>query len=469
MRAGLFLALAGLFQWPVHAADTTPPTGTIVINNNRSSTNSVNITLSLTWDDGSDGSGVSRMRFSDDGAHWSAWEVPRATHAYTLPPGPDGHRTVRVQYLDKANNRSLAYSDYILLDTTAPTGCITINGDTASTTSQTVVLGLDWADTGVGVSRVRFSDDGAHWSTWEPPTATRVYTLPAGLGNHTVRTQFLDGAGNYSVACKDYVKLVASPTVGTIDTMLLPGNVPLMMVWIPGGTFLMGCYPNEQDSWGGGEYESPQHTVTVGGFWMARYELTKREWTAVMGTAPWTGQSQVLADLDSPAVFVSWDDAHSFLTALSSYTGQGLRLPSESEWEYACRAGTTTRFYWGDDPLYTAIGLYAWYELTYTSEAYAQVVGQKRPNAFGLYDMSGNVEECCEDDWHDYYRKGGAYESPPTDGRAWVNTPRYSYRTCRGGDYYNYAAACRSAFRFPLGIAPNDASWNIGFRVARTL
>jgi len=134
---------------------------------------------------------------------------------------------VRVQYLDKANNRSLVYSDYILLDTTPPTGAIVINGGAAATTGQAVTLGLTWADTGAGVSRMRFSDDGAHWTAWEPPTATRGYTLPAGLGNHTVRVQYLDGAGNYSAAYNDYIKVVASPSVGTTNTVLLPRNAPL--------------------------------------------------------------------------------------------------------------------------------------------------------------------------------------------------------------------------------------------------
>ncbi len=189
--------------------DTTPPTGTIVINGNRSATNSRNVTLSLAWDDGPGGSGVVRMRFSDDGAHWSAWEPPSATRVYSLPSG-DAHKTVRVQYLDRQNNRSAAISDYILLDTTPPTGSIVINSGASATSGRAVTLGLAWADgAGAGVSRMRFSDDGAHWSAWEPPQTGCTHTLTGPAGYNTVRVQFLDGANNYSAVYNDYIKLLA--------------------------------------------------------------------------------------------------------------------------------------------------------------------------------------------------------------------------------------------------------------------
>ncbi len=187
--------------------DTTPPTGSIVINSNKSATNSVNATLSLTWLDGT-GSGVVRMRFSNDGSTWTAWEPLLATRAYTLPAG-DGYKTVRVQFLDGANNRSAVYSDYIRLDTTAPTGSIIINGGAATTSTPYVSLGLDWNDAGTGVTRMRFSDNGSTWTAWETLVHTRPYTTPVGLGYHTVRVQFTDGAGNYSPVYNDYIKLVS--------------------------------------------------------------------------------------------------------------------------------------------------------------------------------------------------------------------------------------------------------------------
>jgi len=192
----------------VTVADTTAPTGGIVINNNRSATNTPNVTLALTWNDGT-GSGVTRMRFSDDGSHWTAWLALATPLAYTLPSG-DAHKTVRVQYLDRGNNRSATFSDYILLDTSPPTGSIVINGGALSTSSRTVTLGLTWADAaGAGVTRMRFSDDGAHWSNWMFPQSTFTHTLSGATGYNTVRVQFLDGANNYSVVYNDYIKLLA--------------------------------------------------------------------------------------------------------------------------------------------------------------------------------------------------------------------------------------------------------------------
>ena len=189
--------------------DNTAPTGTIVINNNRSATNNPNVTLALTWSDGT-GSGTTRMRFSNDGATWSAWEPLTATKSYTLPSG-DGHKTVRVQYRDAANNISSVFSDYIRLDTTIPTGSIVINGGAASTTNPLVTLTLTWGDgAGAGVSRMRFSDDGAHWTPWEPPQSPVQHVLPLPPGGYqTVRVQFRDGADNVSVRYSDYIRLVA--------------------------------------------------------------------------------------------------------------------------------------------------------------------------------------------------------------------------------------------------------------------
>ena len=186
--------------------ETFPMSGTIVINNNLSTTNNPNVTLALTWL-GGEGTGVAKMRFSDDGAHWTAWETPAAPRPYTLPAG-DGYKTARVQFLDKLNNTSAVFSDFIRLDTVAPTGSIIINGGALATTSQKVTLGLTYTDgAGTGVVRMRFSDDGAHWTNWEYPKASKSYTLPVGNGYHTVRVQYLDAAGNYSPVYSDYIKL----------------------------------------------------------------------------------------------------------------------------------------------------------------------------------------------------------------------------------------------------------------------
>jgi len=454
LLAVVLLSLPVLSQTAARAVtDTTPPTGTIVINNNRSATNSPAVTLTLAWDDGADGTGVSRMRFSDDGAHWSAWETLQAARAHTLPAG-DGHKTVRVQYLDRANNRSAVFSDYILLDTTPPTGTISINGGAATTVSLPVSLRLGWSD-GTGVSRMRFSGNGSTWTVWETPAATRAHTLPAGLGYHTVRVQYLDSAGNYSPVCSDYVKVVAKPGPGTAETLPLPGGVPLTMLWIPGGSFGMGRYLFEQDSY---DWEDPQHTVTLNGFWMAQYELTKRQWNALMSTRPWAGQ-EGNTDLDSPAVQVSFDDMQAFITALNTQTGKSFRIPSETQWEYGCRAGTTTRFYWGDDSNAVDIDKYCWYAGNCATDYFAHVVGTRLPNAFGLCDMSGNLVEWCADDWHENY--SGA----PDNDQAWVDEPRNVYRVVRGGSWLADPDHCRSAWRFR--VMQDTRGDGLGGRIVR--
>ncbi len=188
-----------------YTVDRSGPIGSVVINNNQSVTNNRNVTLSLTWYDGAD-SGAVRMRFSNDGATWSGWEPLAATKPYTLPAG-EGYKTVRVQFLDKANNRSATYSDYIRVDTIPPTGTIVINNNQLSTKSRDVLLSLTWSDgDGSGVVRMRFSIDGATWSAWEPLAATRPYTLPAAPGYYTVRVTYRDAGGNISARYNDYIR-----------------------------------------------------------------------------------------------------------------------------------------------------------------------------------------------------------------------------------------------------------------------
>lgn len=278
-------------------------------------------------------------------------------------------------------------------------------------------------------------------------TVTEAYSDTVAAGQ--VLSQ--DPEAGASVAPGTAVNLVMSKGLET-ETVILPGDVPLVMVWIPGGTFTMGSPDEDVFS----KHEKPEHTVTVSGFWMGKYELTKRQWQAVKDTAPWTGKPYVLADLDSPAVYVSWDDAQSFIATLNAWTGKAFRLPSEAEWEYACRAGTSTSFYWND--VGGDISDYAWYgEYAQGHELYAHVVGQKLPNAFGLYDMSGNVWEYCQDYWH------FNYDGAPTDGSAW-EFPVDIFRIRRGGSWADLDDPCRSAYR---GMLSNELHEALGFRLAR--
>ena len=249
----------------------------------------------------------------------------------------------------------------------------------------------------------------------------------------------------------------ADPECGEGETIMLPGNVPLEMVRIPAGTFMMGAAANEQDS--DACWEKPQHQVMLTqAFWLGKYELTKRQWTAVMGTTPWSGQSHVLNDLDSPAVYISWDDCQAFVRAVNALGKGTFRFPMEAEWEYACRAGTTTRFYWGDDPSYRQIGNYAWYDVNSSSayKAYAHIVGKKLPNAWGLYDMSGNVWEWCQDWWSCYSADTATDPQGPSTG---------SIPVFRGGSFSDYGFKCRSAHRY--APAPNYRSYCSGFRLLR--
>jgi hypothetical protein len=185
--------------------------GGIVINNGAKNTPTPDVTLSLNWSSIS-GSPVTRMRFSDDGAHWTLWEPVAATRAYTLPAG-DGYHTVRVQYRDAVGNLSDRLNDYILLDGTPPTGTIVINGGASATKDPNVTLSLTWSDaTGSGVTRMRFSDNGSTWTAWEPLQATKSHVLPLPPGGHqTVRVQFRDSAGNYSARFNDYIRLDLTP------------------------------------------------------------------------------------------------------------------------------------------------------------------------------------------------------------------------------------------------------------------
>ena len=176
-----------------------------------------------------------------------------------------------------------------------------------------------------------------------------------------------------------------------------------------------------------------------------------------MGTTPWEDQRFVLDDPNSPAVYVSWDDAQVFIDKLNALTGREFRLPTEAEGEYAARAGTTTRFYWGDDEDYTAMPDYAWFKdnAWETGEHYAHIVGQKKPNAWGLYDMAGNVWEWCQD-WHAYYPSKKKLTDPkgPEEG---------DYKVLRGGSWFFYGGFSRAARRdhFP----PSVPSYEYGFRI----
>jgi formylglycine-generating enzyme required for sulfatase activity len=161
---------------------------------------------------------------------------------------------------------------------------------------------------------------------------------------------------------------------------------------------------------------------------------------------------------DCPVGQVSWEDAQRFIEKLNQLEKtKGYRLPSEAEWEYACRAGTTTDYSFGDDA--GRLGDYAWF--SGNSNNSTQRVAGKKPNNWGLYDMHGNVGEWVEDDYH------GSYEGASNDGSSWIDTPRGSYRVVRGGGWSGGARYCRSAMRDDL--MPDDRNGDVGFRLSRSV
>ncbi|MGF1489098.1 MAG: SUMF1/EgtB/PvdO family nonheme iron enzyme, partial [Prochloraceae cyanobacterium] len=248
-------------------------------------------------------------------------------------------------------------------------------------------------------------------------------------------------------------------------------GVILDMVAIPSGKFIMGASEQELDSV---DSERPQHQVNVSSFFMGRYPITQAQWKVVAG---W-GKVEIDLDPDPslfkedyegitrwnrPVELVSWDDAIEFCKRLSKRTGREYRLPSEAQWEYACRADTTTPFHFGET-ISTELANYRDNE-TYGEPIKGECREQTTPvgyfkvaNNFGLYDMHGNVFEWCEDDWYKNY------DSAPNDGTAWISA-KGNKKVVRSSSWFAVPSFCRSAFRD--GINPGYRSPLLGFRVVR--
>ena len=243
----------------------------------------------------------------------------------------------------------------------------------------------------------------------------------------------------------------------------LSNGVTLTLMLIPAGEFIMGAPKSEPDS---KDNERPQHRVQLSSFLMGRYPVTQAQWSVV------AGYERVDRDLDpDPSTFkgdnrpvekVSWEDAQEFCKRLSVATGKDYRLPSEAQWEYACRAGTETPFHFGE----TITPELANYEGRSTygdgskgeSRQETTEVGSFPANEWGLHDMHGNVWEWCEDDWH------SNYNGAPEDGSVWVESNREeTRRLLRGGSWVNIPLYCRSACR--NNYTRDDRGNYFGFRV----
>ncbi len=262
---------------------------------------------------------------------------------------------------------------------------------------------------------------------------------------------------------------------GSAKFFVEPQGGALEMVEIPGARFLMGSNAADADAafTDAKRYddevsrdtvtaEMPQHNVDVPGFYMSRYEITQRQWLAVMGRLPQL-EEKYRGD-DMPVVNISWRDAEEFCARLTRITGRLYRLPSEAEWEYACRAGTNTPYAYGPNITpqianYNGVAPYG-AAAPGLSRKTAQPVGQTgSANAFGLYDMHGNAWEWCADNWHD------SYDGAPTDGSMWEEPEDddEDYHVIRGGSWDSISNSCRSASR--RKAATVSANKKIGFRV----
>ena len=253
---------------------------------------------------------------------------------------------------------------------------------------------------------------------------------------------------------------VAGNASSTADTARTPlrvfrdklkggGEGPAMVV-IPVGDFNMGSNDSDASS-----DEKHVHRVSIKkAFAIGKTEVTQREWRQVMGSDP--AELRFNGCDDCPVENVSWNDAQSYIKKLNEQTGKTTyRLPSEAEWEYACRGGKANDKYCGGND----VDALAWYDKNSSSKT--RPVAQKQANAYGLYDMSGNVNEWVED-W--YY---GSYTGAPQDGSAWVTGGGQTNRVLRGGSWYGIPEYVRTAYRYYS--LPSHRNSNFGFRVARTL
>lgn len=296
-----------------------------------------------------------------------------------------------------------------------------------------------------------------------------IITQPSGeqLGSFDFETVQVSSRGEVIERLQKQVQFIVED---------LGDGTTLELVEIPEGTFTMGSstieFERDRD-------EGPQHEVTLSAFYLGKYLVTQAQWEAIMGFNPSRSKGA-----RRPVERVSWKEAVEFCQKLSQKSGKDYRLPSEAEWEYACRAGTTTPFYFGET-ITTGLANYRGTDVDYEGRTYPGAdavykkttypgyyasgpkgefreqttdVGNFPPNTFGLYDMHGNVWEWCQDTSHDNY------EGAPADGSAWIDEDNNYSRIIRGGSWDVIPRSCRSSERFKSH--PSHSFGVLGFRVA---
>lgn len=243
---------------------------------------------------------------------------------------------------------------------------------------------------------------------------------------------------------------VIKPENPGISETFISLSTGVEFVLIPAGEFDMGSFSEDKDR---SDYESPAHRVTIKNpFYMGRSSVTQKQWKNIMGTSPSHFKGEY-----RPVEMVSWGEVQEFVKKLNAIENTDkYRLPSEAEWEYACRAGTQTRYSFGDNE--SKFKEYAW--CVENSGRKTHPIGQKKPNPWGLSDMHGNVWEWVQDKWHDDYNLA------PSDGRAWEDGDNFD-RISRGCSWYCNVESCSSAVR--LSRKPESRFANLGFRLVREL
>ncbi|MCZ7385592.1 MAG: SUMF1/EgtB/PvdO family nonheme iron enzyme [Candidatus Methanoperedens sp.] len=345
----------------------------------------------------------------------------------------------------------------------------------ATPTGKIVYGRVDYREFSVSNLQI-YTGDAISWNNFDEYTSYTIVEMDQKLPNMTLRpygrlTYVFNTTGNYRFGLyyplmktgpriqNITVRVSPAPMITSItDQKTITNSIGMEFVQISAGEFDMG---SNESVLGFGKNarvetfaEGPIHHVKIANaFYMDKYEVTQKQWREVMGNNPSNFKGDNL-----PVEEVSWNDAQEFIRKLNEKEGTNkYRLPSEAEWEYAARAGTTTRYSFGDDE--SNLGDYAWYEAPPSSETHHEV-GQKKPNPWGLYDMHGNVGEWVRDLYYD------SYDGAPTDGSAWEEND-VPARVIRSGGWGCGSGNCRSAAR--SANYPGDRNRYVGFRLLRVM